>query len=288
MADGVIRRVLARVEVSFSNSMIEAFWRSLRHQWLYLHSLETFTQLEQLIDFYVREHNTKMPHHAFGGQTPDEMYFDHADRVHDRLHPRSASGSPSEDGGKSRRILSGLRTIRSSVCECYQRRRKCAAVTPECSRTQQGWTFIGWAVCLVWAIAAKTPEQKRREATEQATIQAQVMADSYRREIEKANEDYRLRLHLKRADVAQTKLRPTDRRRSEGHRYCTTEGQRATFRWTVRHSLSLRASSPTSHRRPLLALCAGRRARTTPGPVQSRVFLPSLLDCCTRRCGADG
>ena len=77
--------VLAQVEVSFSNSMIEAFWRSLRHQWLYLHSLESFTQLEQLIDFYVREHNTKMPHHAFDGQTPDEVYFDQTDRVRDRL-----------------------------------------------------------------------------------------------------------------------------------------------------------------------------------------------------------
>jgi hypothetical protein len=54
-----------------------------------------------------------------------------------------------------------------------------------------GWTFIGWAVCLVWAIAAKTPGQKSREATEQATIQARVMADSYRREIENANEDKR-------------------------------------------------------------------------------------------------
>ena len=84
-ADGIVRRVLAQVEVSFSNSMIEAFWRSLRHQWLYLHSLESFTQLEQLIDFYVREHNTKMPHHAFDGQTPDEVYFSQGDRVHDRL-----------------------------------------------------------------------------------------------------------------------------------------------------------------------------------------------------------
>jgi len=35
MADGVVRRVLAQVEVSFSNSMIEAFSRSLRHQWLW-------------------------------------------------------------------------------------------------------------------------------------------------------------------------------------------------------------------------------------------------------------
>ena len=85
MDDGVIRRALAQVEVSFSNSMIEAFWRSLRHQWLYLHSLERFTQLEQLIDFYVKEHNTKMPHHAFDGQTPDEVYFDQADGVRDQL-----------------------------------------------------------------------------------------------------------------------------------------------------------------------------------------------------------
>ena len=85
MADGIVRRVLAQVEVSLSNSMIEAFWRSLRHQWLYLNSLETFTQLEQLIDVYVREHNTKMPHNAFGGQTPGEVYSDQADRVRDRL-----------------------------------------------------------------------------------------------------------------------------------------------------------------------------------------------------------
>ena len=94
MADGFVHRVLALVEVSFSNSMIEAFWRSLRccvrrhslrHQWLYLHSVESFTQLKQLIDFYVREHKTQMPHHAFVGQTPDEVYFGHADRVRDRL-----------------------------------------------------------------------------------------------------------------------------------------------------------------------------------------------------------
>ena len=31
---GVIRRVLAQVEVAYSNSTIEAFWRSTKHQWL--------------------------------------------------------------------------------------------------------------------------------------------------------------------------------------------------------------------------------------------------------------
>jgi hypothetical protein len=65
--------------------MIEAFWRSLRQQWLYQHSLDSFTQLERLIGFYVEEHNPQMPHSAFVGQTPDEVYFDQADRVGDRL-----------------------------------------------------------------------------------------------------------------------------------------------------------------------------------------------------------
>ena len=70
MTDGLMHRVLAQVEVGFSNSMVEAFWRSLRHQWLYLHSLDSFTQLEQLIEFYVREHNTQMNHVARAAHHP--------------------------------------------------------------------------------------------------------------------------------------------------------------------------------------------------------------------------
>jgi hypothetical protein len=27
------------------------------------------------VGFYVAEHNTRLPHSAFAGQTPDEMYF---------------------------------------------------------------------------------------------------------------------------------------------------------------------------------------------------------------------
>ncbi len=62
-----LRRVLAQVEVSFSNSMITAFWRSLRHAWLYLHDLENTATLRRLIAFYVRAHNEIMPHAAFNG-----------------------------------------------------------------------------------------------------------------------------------------------------------------------------------------------------------------------------
>lgn len=68
-------RVLAQVDVAFSNSMIEAFWRSLKHQWLYLNSLDSIERLRALVEFYVEQHNTQMPHAAFQGQTPDEMYF---------------------------------------------------------------------------------------------------------------------------------------------------------------------------------------------------------------------
>jgi putative transposase len=89
-----LRRVLAQVEVTFSNSMIEAWWRSLKHGWLYLHALDTFAALEGLISFYVEQHNTVIPHAAFAGQTPDEMYFGRGDLVPGNLaaaHARARS-----------------------------------------------------------------------------------------------------------------------------------------------------------------------------------------------------
>jgi putative transposase len=68
-------RVIAQIDVEYSNSMIEAWWRSLRHNWLYLHSLASVGQLDRLVGFYVEQHNKVMPHSAFDGQTPDEVFF---------------------------------------------------------------------------------------------------------------------------------------------------------------------------------------------------------------------
>jgi hypothetical protein len=45
--------------------MIEAWWRQLKHQ----------CSVRKLIGFYVEQHNSVVPHFAFQGQTPDEMYF---------------------------------------------------------------------------------------------------------------------------------------------------------------------------------------------------------------------
>jgi transposase InsO family protein len=72
---GVLRRLLAFTELKFSNSMIEAWWRSLRHQWLFLHSLNSSRTVRRLVAFYVDQHNRVLPHSAFRGQPPDEMYF---------------------------------------------------------------------------------------------------------------------------------------------------------------------------------------------------------------------
>ena len=88
---GVLRRLLALTELKFSNSMIEAWWRSLKHQWLFLHSLDSVATIRRLVAFYVHEHNHVLPHTAFRGQTPDEMYFGTGDAVPADLRSRAAA-----------------------------------------------------------------------------------------------------------------------------------------------------------------------------------------------------
>ncbi len=82
---GLLQRLLAQTDISFSNSLIESWWRSLKHQWLYLNTLDTVRTLEKLVAFYVAEHNTRLPHSAFRGQTPDEMYFGTGDPIPEEL-----------------------------------------------------------------------------------------------------------------------------------------------------------------------------------------------------------
>ena len=72
---GLLKRVLAQTEIRFSNSLIESWWRVLKHQWLYLNTLDTVTTVRKLVAFYIEQHNTHLPHSAYRGQTPDEMYF---------------------------------------------------------------------------------------------------------------------------------------------------------------------------------------------------------------------
>jgi hypothetical protein len=52
----------------------------LKHQWLFLHSLDSVTTVRQLAAFYVDELNRVLPDSAFRGQTPDEMHLRHRGR----------------------------------------------------------------------------------------------------------------------------------------------------------------------------------------------------------------
>jgi putative transposase len=72
-----LQRVVAQVEISFSNSLIENWWRSLKYGWLFLHQLDSFAALQKLIAFYVREFNQVVPHSAFYGQTPQAVHDRH-------------------------------------------------------------------------------------------------------------------------------------------------------------------------------------------------------------------
>ena len=85
VASGLLRRLLAQTDISYSNSLIESWWRSLKHQWLFLNTLDTVSSVEKLVSFYVEEHNARIPHSAFRGQTPDEMYFGTGDHIPDDL-----------------------------------------------------------------------------------------------------------------------------------------------------------------------------------------------------------
>jgi putative transposase len=55
------------------------------------HSLDSVTTVRRLVEFYVQEHNRVLPHSAFRGQTPDEMYFGTGDAVPADLTSRAAA-----------------------------------------------------------------------------------------------------------------------------------------------------------------------------------------------------
>jgi hypothetical protein len=110
---GVLRRLLAFTELKFSNSMIEARWRSLKHQWLFLHWLDSVPTVRRLVAFYVDEHNRVLPHSAFRGQTPDEM---------PRLHRWEPDRHWIERRGRPARAPVESTTASATACSKHSRR----------------------------------------------------------------------------------------------------------------------------------------------------------------------
>ena len=77
--------MLAQVGIVESNSLLEVWWRSLRHQWPYLNTLVTVAAVRRLVSFYVAEHNQVLPHSALHGRTLDEVYLGQADDIPAKL-----------------------------------------------------------------------------------------------------------------------------------------------------------------------------------------------------------
>jgi len=64
----------SQIDVEFSNSMIEALFRSLKHRWLFILSLTTFESVCRAAEEYLTDHNNRIPHYALGGAVPLEIF----------------------------------------------------------------------------------------------------------------------------------------------------------------------------------------------------------------------
>ena len=55
------------------NVFIERLWRSLKYECVYLHAYETGSELRAGLAWWVGLYNTRRPHTALAGRTPDEV-----------------------------------------------------------------------------------------------------------------------------------------------------------------------------------------------------------------------
>ena len=60
---------------ALDNIFIERFWRSLKYEYVYLHSQSDVKELYQGIKGYIDFYNNRRPHQSLGYKTPAEIYF---------------------------------------------------------------------------------------------------------------------------------------------------------------------------------------------------------------------
>jgi hypothetical protein len=67
-----------------------------------------------LVAFYVDEHNRVLPHSAFRGQTPDEMYYGTGDAILGRPDVRRGRRAPGTGGSKPVSVVRDMPVSRRS------------------------------------------------------------------------------------------------------------------------------------------------------------------------------
>jgi len=58
------------------NVFVERFWRTIKYEQVYLHAYDGVGEARQSIDCYIAFYNTRRPHAALDGRTPDQAYFE--------------------------------------------------------------------------------------------------------------------------------------------------------------------------------------------------------------------
>jgi putative transposase len=58
------------------NSTIERFWRSVKWEEVYLHEPQSYLELQEMIDNYIKFYNHERPHQSLDYKTPSEVHFD--------------------------------------------------------------------------------------------------------------------------------------------------------------------------------------------------------------------
>lgn len=74
IASANLRRLIARVEIHYSNSMIESLFKSLKNNYLYHQGVRTIEDLNRKATFYFRQYNEVVPHAVLKGGIPSEVY----------------------------------------------------------------------------------------------------------------------------------------------------------------------------------------------------------------------
>ena len=57
------------------NVFVERLWRTIKYEEVYLHAYDSVSEARQALSRYITFYNTRRPHSALDGKTPDDVYF---------------------------------------------------------------------------------------------------------------------------------------------------------------------------------------------------------------------
>jgi hypothetical protein len=103
--------------------------------------------------FYVQEHNARLPHSAFRGQTPDEMYFGTGDKIPAELEVARQLARRARAEANRKRTCSACEPVTVSL--------NCAWPGESASRP---WSAYAWLGKFEVNSNAKTPSSRRTTA----------------------------------------------------------------------------------------------------------------------------